>query len=177
MKIVLFLMLYLKSALLVLSAQGINPIFANNTMENTRSGHVDNLNEKTKLYPVGSVLFSSVLAGGGQYYNGQYLKGVLMTGTEVGGFALVISSISSDGDFIENPEMFFSGLIISFGASIWSMIDAGMSAEKINKQNGFIYNYKINEDFDVKLNLECDISSKNNYNNTIYGVKAALFFN
>lgn len=173
---VLFLMLYLKSAFLVLSAQGLNPVFANNTMENIRYGNVGNSNEKTKLYPVGSVLFSSLLAGGGQYYNGQYLKGLLMTGTEVGGIALVISSISSDGEFIENPKMFFGGLIISVGASIWSMIDAGISAEKINKQNGFSYNHKINEHLDLQLNLDRNISTKINYNNTIYGVKAALFF-
>jgi len=176
MKMVLFLMLYLKSAFLVLPAQGLNTVFADKSMENKQYSNIGNTTKTTKLEPVASVLFSSVLAGGGQYYNGQYLKGLLMTVTEVGGIALVISSISSDGDFIENPKMFFSGLIISVGASIYSMIDAGISAEKINKQNGFSYNHKINEHLDLQLNLEGNISSKNDYNNTIYGVKAALFF-
>ena len=176
MKKFLFIILCMQSSFFVLTAQEIKTVLVDRSFEDIQNDNVAYTNKVAKLDPVFSVLFSSLLAGGGQYYNGQYLKGLIMTGTQVGGIALVVSGISLEEDAIKNPKMFFGGLIISGGAVIWSMIDAGMSTEKINKQNGFSLHYKISKHLDLAMNSECNYRTEADYNNTIYGFKAALFF-
>lgn len=166
----------MQSSFFVLTAQEIKTVLEDSSFENIQYTNVVHTNKVARLDPVTSVLFSSLLAGGGQYYNGQYLKGLIMTGTQVGGIVLVVSGISLEEEGIKNPKMFFGGLIISGGAVIWSMIDAGMSAVKINKQNGFSFHYKISKHLDLTINSQCNYRTETHYNNTIYGIKAALLF-
>jgi hypothetical protein len=176
---VLFLILCFLNAFLGLSAQELELDSMQNKLKITQKVNVMNTNKKTKLSPVGSVLFSSLFAGGGQYYNGEYLKGLIMTGVEIGGIALMVVSAPEEDGFIslpKNPKMFLGGLLMAFGASIWSMIDAGISAEKINKQNGFGFNFKINEHLDLTLKPEYNYCKEIGYNNTIYGAKVVLLF-
>ena len=86
---------------------------------------------------------SALITGGGQFYNGQYSKGVAQLGGVILGFGLMLSGIEDDyetigGDWIDpddDDEKAVFGLLLAFGSSLWSMIDAPISANSINRQD------------------------------------------
>lgn len=86
---------------------------------------------------------SALITGGGQFYNGQHSKGVAQLGGVVLGFGLMFSGIEDDyeniyGDWVDPDDddgKAVFGLLLAFGCSIWSMIDAPISANSINRQN------------------------------------------
>ena len=83
---------------------------------------------------------SCVLPGLGQFYNEQTGKGVVMLAGNIVGLTLMgIGFVeSSDSDNVD-PEAgdapFYTGLLLSVGSVIWSMIDAYSTAGRINEQN------------------------------------------
>jgi hypothetical protein len=98
--------------------------------------------------PTTAFLLSFVLPGGGQYYNGEYTKGAIMTGTAVVGAVLMFTAGYEDkftaDDYYwasygywttETTTWFYVGGAMLLGSSIWSMIDAPISANKINEHN------------------------------------------
>lgn len=86
---------------------------------------------------------SALITGGGQFYNGQHSKGVAQLGGVVLGFGLMFSGIEDDyeniyGDWVDPDDddgKAVFGLLLAFGCSIWSMIDAPISANSINRQS------------------------------------------
>ena len=86
---------------------------------------------------------SALITGGGQFYNGQHSKGVAQLGGGILGIGLMVSAIEDDyetayGDLIDPDDddgKAVLGLLLWFGSSLWSMIDAPISANSINQQN------------------------------------------
>lgn len=95
--------------------------------------------------PAVAVLLSFLLPGGGQYYNGDITKGLIMSGLYIGGVALYLAAGYEDewvedeyywasyGYYSEEETPFlYIGLGLAAGTWIWSMIDAGISASDYN---------------------------------------------
>lgn len=86
---------------------------------------------------------SALIPGVGQFYNGQHSKGVAQLGGVILGIGLMASALEDDYETIygglvdpdddEGKAAF--GLLLWFGSSLWSMIDAPISANRINQQN------------------------------------------
>ena len=79
--------------------------------------------------PGTALLWSLLITGGGQIYNGQIAKGLVMLGAEV--VALAVMSLS------ETPEI---GIAIAI--PIWSMVDAYSTAKRLNKERGLTIEFK-----------------------------------
>ena len=86
---------------------------------------------------------SALVTGGGQFYNGQHNKGVAQLGGVILGIGLMVSGIEDDyeniyGDLVDPDDddgKVAFGLLLWFGSSLWSMIDAPISANSINQQS------------------------------------------
>jgi hypothetical protein len=80
---------------------------------------------------------SYLFPGLGQLYNGDYLKAALFPTACLAGLALVFISYPG-ADFSATKEQETVGIIgicIAFGSYIWNLIDAPVSANRINKEN------------------------------------------
>ncbi|MCK4668114.1 hypothetical protein KAU33_15265 [Candidatus Dependentiae bacterium] len=77
--------------------------------------------------PYISCILSYLCPGLGQYYNGEILKGVLQQTIMILIIFTAISNNHSDEGGYLLAELFF-------GTWLWSIIDAGISANRINKQ-------------------------------------------
>ena len=93
---------------------------------------VKSINQKS---PVLACMLSVFLPGLGQIYNGEIIKGFLFAGGVVIGSALLVAS---GGDFehesTTSGSLFYTGIIIAGASYIWSIIDAPVSASRINKE-------------------------------------------
>lgn len=83
---------------------------------------------------------SYVFPGGGQWYNGEYTKALIMEGIVVVGLGLIFfvaSSLNYDSE--SNPKYLdnyvYAGVAIGWSGWIWSLIDAPISATRINESN------------------------------------------
>jgi hypothetical protein len=82
-------------------------------------------------HPGLSFLFSFLVPGGGQYYNGQITKGIIMTGLYVGSIATIYATANSD----DNGTVAGVCALVALSDYIWSMIDAPITASSINRQH------------------------------------------
>jgi TM2 domain-containing membrane protein YozV len=73
---------------------------------------------------------SWVYPGIGQFYNGRIGKGIAMTTLATGGLGLCIAAFEEDND-----NLGATGVLITVGTALWSMIDAPISAARINRRN------------------------------------------
>ena len=92
--------------------------------------------------PMVALGLSFPIVGSGQFYNGEYTKGVVQMGAAIVGLGLVLSARgdssedlgrnrdAENGDWKKIP-----GYMLFLGGAIWSLIDAPMSANRINRQN------------------------------------------
>ena len=97
-----------------------------------------------KKNPMVALGLSFPIVGAGQFYNGQYTKGIIQLGAAIAGLGFTLSA-SGDNYNLENDAgnvdedsddwMNVPGYLLLFGGAIWSLIDAPMSAKKINQQN------------------------------------------
>lgn len=85
---------------------------------------------------------SFLIPGGGQFYNGQHSKGVAQLGGVGLGIGLMVIAKEdyTSGNFDIVPFDFDDrktvlGLLLLCGSSLWSVIDAPISANSINQQN------------------------------------------
>lgn len=90
---------------------------------------------------------SALIPGGGQFYNGQHSKGVAQLGGSILGLGFMLSGtadnqvlinvsvvrVDTDPDDDDGKAVF--GVLLFLGSSLWSMIDAPISANRINRQN------------------------------------------
>ncbi len=85
---------------------------------------------------------SALIPGTGQFYNGQYMKGVPQLGAALGGSALVFSAVRDNyqdiyGDWIDaddDDQGAVYGGLLWLGGLLWSVIDAPASANRINRE-------------------------------------------
>jgi hypothetical protein len=75
-------------------------------------------------------IMSVFIPTSGQFYNGQYSKGAL--GLAVMASGLVIYAMGNDEN--DKAELGDPGLVLVAGTWLWSMIDAPISAQKINEE-------------------------------------------
>ena len=95
-----------------------------------------------KKNPMVALGLSFPIVGAGQFYNGQYTKGVIQLGAAIAGLGF---TLSASGDNQDRPDgnldvdkdnwMSVPGYLLLFGGAIWSLIDAPMSANRINQQS------------------------------------------
>ena len=109
-----------------------------------------------KKNPMVALGLSFPIVGSGQFYNGEYTKGVAQMGAAIVGLGLVLSAggdntDSPDGNLDADNDDWRSipGYVLFLGGAIWSLIDAPMSANRINRQNqGGSYGHLIELDGD-----------------------------
>jgi TM2 domain-containing membrane protein YozV len=107
---------------------------------------------KSKKDPALACLFSFFLPGTGQFYNGEAGKGAIMLGASAVGSILLLSSVADDlryGDRSNDNATF--GAVLFLSAWLWSVIDAPISASRINRQNGLASLPIIRDDVVVTL--------------------------
>jgi hypothetical protein len=128
---------------------------------------------------------SLLLPGGGQYYNGQYLKGAIMTGVALG-CVIVIGSGALEDEYSydyygyggnEEPENYswVLGLVI-FADYAWSIADAYICANRIN--SGY-YTWNVGKKSTLTLRPEMQWASTFGKNYSIlptYGASLKLKF-
>ena len=104
-----------------------------------------------KKNPWVAFFLSTIITGGGQFYNGQYLKGVAQLGGAIIGIGFILNGIngdyrsytytSYDGEryydyyYADDEDKITFGALLWFGSNLWSMIDAPIAANRINRQN------------------------------------------
>lgn len=78
------------------------------------------------------VLSFLVLPGAGQVYNGEAGKGISQFLLVLAGYGTAIAGANKD-----NSGMVAGGFLLGFGCSLWSWIDAPISASRINEERGY----------------------------------------
>jgi hypothetical protein len=82
--------------------------------------------------PITSFLLSLLVPGGGQFYNGQLVKGCVMLTAFAAGVGGSVE-LENEGE----PGLAAAGLCLTAGIWAYSMADAVISAERINAEHGF----------------------------------------
>ena len=104
-----------------------------------------------KKNPMVALGLSFPIVGSGQFYNGEYTKGAVQMGAAIVGLGLILGA---GGDNVDSPEgnldaddddwRSIPGYVLFVGGAVWSLIDAPMSANRINRQNqGVSYGHMI----------------------------------
>ena len=106
-------------------------------------------------------LLSYIIPGSGQIYNGEITKGLVFTGTILlgAGIALIPAIGATSGS--DWPVSSYIGAGIAGIAYIWQVIDAPVSANRINEENNLSF-LKINvlNNHQVSLGLSTEILNK-----------------
>jgi TM2 domain-containing membrane protein YozV len=107
---------------------------------------------KSRKEPALACVMSILLPGLGQFYNGEAAKGAIMLGASVFGVVLMASAINDELWTSQDSDAKGTfGAMIFLGAWLWSVIDAPISASKINRENGWTSLPIIDESLAVKL--------------------------
>lgn len=123
----------------------------------TREPILDSRTFIQKKNPMVALGLSFPIVGSGQFYNGEYTKGVVQMGAAIVGLGLILGA---GGDNVDSPEgnldadnddwRSIPGYVLFVGGAIWSLIDAPMSANRINRQNRLVsHGHLIELDGDV----------------------------
>jgi hypothetical protein len=101
--------------------------------------------------PFLSWFLSWLYPGIGQFYNGQVGKGITMTALATGGLGLCIANDQKENDLVA------VGALVVVGTALWSMIDAPVSAGKINRRNAAL-TWDVGDGAQLKLRpaLSCE---------------------
>jgi TM2 domain-containing membrane protein YozV len=141
------------------------------------------LKYQTKRQPGLAFLWSFLLPGGGQYYNKQYGKGAVMTGIYVGSIiGLLTTDQYSYDDYYykdESTNTTYTIFTITLLAnSLWSMIDAPISAGNINRKHQLGLNYNLGKKTNLSVRPDYSICSKGLARPTgVLGAKLSLTIN
>lgn len=163
------------------------------TKEPLKGYSANNSNSDGKLYPGLSCLFSFIVPGAGQMYNGEYTKGAIMMVADVGLLIgtfyyanhLVISDTEYDtydgyfynaGTLHDNHNIYYCLIALDVADELWSVIDAPLSAKRINQKNGLSLNYHINKNMDIALSPDYKFDMSLNRLAPVYGAKISLNF-
>ena len=97
-----------------------------------------NLSEQSKpsyKSPWVAFLLSYIIPGSGQIYNGEIIKGLVFTGTFVLGAVIALLPGIGATSGSEWPTSSYIGVGIAGIAYVWQLIDAPISASRINEEN------------------------------------------
>lgn len=92
--------------------------------------------------PYASCILSFILPGGGQIYNGEVDKGLAAIALRIIGVVMMMNGVETQttyygGYYYQETGLtpgYWVGLAIGTGSLIWSMIDAPISSERINRE-------------------------------------------
>ena len=98
-------------------------------------GEQSRMRGKKSVY--GAMALSFFIIGSGQIYNGQPLKGVGQLGLAITGLMLSGSADSYYGRSGGDTAKLATGLVLWGGTWIWSIVDAGRTASRINRENQY----------------------------------------
>ncbi len=116
--------------------------------------------------PTLAFVLSWFVPGTGQLYNGEGAKGAIQFGLVVAGLTAFISAYPGEEDvFIDmgdwsywdtedtgNETICYGGLGVALATAVWSMIDAPLSAMRINRKMGYGLNgIQINDRIELAL--------------------------
>lgn len=97
--------------------------------------------------PTMAWFFSFLISGGGQFYNGQIGKGIVMLTLSIAGSVVFLTNYPEETldcgwyycDVVEsgNEGLSYAGLAVASGVWIWSMIDAPVTASRLNAERGY----------------------------------------
>jgi len=130
-------------------------------------------------------LLSFILPGGGQYYNGETGKGALMTMislvSAIGMIASVDNMFDYNGYYYNYNDRPPTGLVfcafVYLGNSLWSIIDAPVSASKINERNRLL-SWNVGKKANLSLRPDINLASYSPTGSTMlspnYGAKLTL---
>ncbi len=117
----------------------------------------------SKKEPMLSLMLSFLIPGGGQYYNGEYLKGGIMTGIWAASIIGMVACAQDNYDYYYDDYYYYHDhssngaevfAVILLGNYIWSMIDAPVSSSKINKRNMLSWNVGKNSTLSLKPDFQ-----------------------
>lgn len=102
-------------------------------------------------------VLSFLVVGLGQHYNGEYTKGIIQEVVAIGGMVLFWTTWEDvwyydwywEQYYYEGEEpstLSWIGLGVASAAGLWSMIDAPMSASRINKEQSYGHMIEFNKD-------------------------------
>ena len=84
---------------------------------------------------------SALITGGGQYYNGHYGKGTVQFVVAAAGLGVFLAAEEDDYKLFgerydpdDDNDRGAIGALVFLGSAIWSMVDAPISANNINRQ-------------------------------------------
>jgi hypothetical protein len=130
--------------------------------------------------PVLAFLMSCLVPGSGQYYNGEIAKGVVQQVLVAGGItvALAAAASASGGLYFEsysdNDEAetwFWAGLGVAGASYLWSIIDAPISAIRINRERERAYGHLLEFSSDTEV-IGIDLTT----NGKTIGAKFSMHF-
>lgn len=90
---------------------------------------------------------SVLITGGGQWYNEQYGKGLAQFGIAVAGAGVMLAALEDNTNNIDvddDDTLGGVGAMMWLGAIVWSLVDAPMSANAINKERRESARFQIN---------------------------------
>ncbi len=99
--------------------------------------------KKAGKSPLLSCGLSILFPGLGQHYNGDYLKGFIQEGIFITGAGLVLHGFYNDYPEYEPDASVYIGCVAAMVAQFWSIIDAPIRSNQINKQNRPSYGHLI----------------------------------
>lgn len=105
-------------------------------------------------------ILSAFLPGGGQFYNGQAGKGLLMLGGTAAAVTVALTAglDTDDDDFYSGGTglngAFWAGLGVAAAIQIWSILDAVGSAERYNEEHGLSLLPELLENRELRLVAE-----------------------
>ena len=119
-----------------------------------RGGEQPRIRGKKNVY--GAMALSFFIIGSGQIYNGQPLKGVGQMGLAITGYGLILSGLGDDyddyydfgggGGSSGSTARVAVGLVLWSGTWIWSIVDAGITANRINRENEYGHLIELGDD-------------------------------
>lgn len=132
----------------------------------------NSLSERDKVSyksPWVAFLLSYIIPGSWQIYNGEILKGLAFTGTFFLGAAIaLIPAIGATSD-TDWPTASYIGFGIAGVSYVWQLIDAPVSASRINDENNLsFYNINILDDHQVSIGLSSEMELKLNYRVSLF---------
>jgi len=106
--------------------------------ENRITGYAfdtDSVKVVSQKSPALACVLSLLVPGLGQVYNGEIIKGLLFaTGVVAGTYLLVFSGGDFEHESSTSEPLFYTGMIVAGVSYLWSIIDAPVSASRINEE-------------------------------------------
>jgi hypothetical protein len=138
----------------------------------------------SKKDPVTACLLSWLLPGGGQYYNGEYAKGALMTGLSLGSLLGMVAGATPPAEDYSGDDYYRSGsdgrlaffALIYLGNYIWSVVDAPISSNKINRRNRML-SWSVGKNVQLSISPDVQLTSHDDFVDRfspVYGAKLSL---